>query len=147
MQDITIEVYKSYEAELAAIAALDRAYYLNATPTSAERAEYSMRQDHLEQQRARFYDRLSTAQRSDGAKPRLFRVVIDDCLMGRPVVSASQCMLTHDLNNQLGVVIGHCQLLADFVSENTEASKHLSLILDAVRNMAGRIRGSVCPME
>jgi hypothetical protein len=145
MQDIETEIYKRYESELAAIAEQDRAYYLNPTPTSAERADYVTRQDYLEQARALFYEKVSTARRSEGAKPGLFRVLIDDRLIGRPVVSAPQCMLIHDLNNHLGVVIERCQLLFDYVSHDVEAARQLSLILDVAHQMAERIHGSVCP--
>ena len=48
-----------YEAELAAIAALDRAYYLNAKVTPTDRANYFRRQVDLEQVRTRFYAELS----------------------------------------------------------------------------------------
>lgn len=44
-----------FEAELAAIAALDRAYYLNPCPTLAERRNYAARKLQLEEVRSRFY--------------------------------------------------------------------------------------------
>ena len=55
------EICARFEVELALIAALDRDYNLNPTPTSAERANYYKRQEKLEQIRAQFYadlDRL-----------------------------------------------------------------------------------------
>jgi hypothetical protein len=47
-----------YEKQLAAIAALDRLYYLNPSPTLAERAEYAARQYQLENVRSRYYAEL-----------------------------------------------------------------------------------------
>jgi hypothetical protein len=44
-----------YEAELAAIAALDRRYYSNSCPSCCERADYAARQDKLQALRAGFY--------------------------------------------------------------------------------------------
>jgi hypothetical protein len=81
MQDTTVEICKCFEAELAAMAALDRAYYLNPAPTSAERAEYAMRQDHLELQRARFYEKLSAARQDESPKPGIVRLQVDDRLI------------------------------------------------------------------
>ena len=47
-----------YEAKLALIAALDRAYCLNPEPTAAERANYYKRQEIRERIRAQFYAEL-----------------------------------------------------------------------------------------
>jgi hypothetical protein len=47
-----------YEIELALIASLDRAYYLKPRPTTAERAAYHLRQERLEDVRARLYAEL-----------------------------------------------------------------------------------------
>ena len=44
-----------FEAELATIAALDRAYYLNPFPTLAERRNYAARKIQIEEVRSRFY--------------------------------------------------------------------------------------------
>jgi len=51
-----------YEAELAAIAALDRRYYSNSCPSCCERADYAARQDKLHALRARFLCRGGPAQ-------------------------------------------------------------------------------------
>ena len=53
------DMYMRYAAELEAIAALDREYYLNPLPNLAERAEYYKRQEYLEQIRQRLYSELS----------------------------------------------------------------------------------------
>ena len=72
-------------------------------------------------------------------------MLFNDRLIGQPVMSAPQCRVLHDLNNSLGVVMGRCELLADFVSKDAGAAKHLLAILDAARTMAKRIHGSTCP--
>ena len=51
-----------YAAELEAIAALDREYYLNPSPNFAQRAEYYNRQEYLKQIRQRLYSELSPTQ-------------------------------------------------------------------------------------
>jgi hypothetical protein len=51
--DTETEIYIRYEAELTEIALLDRLYYQKAAPSSADRADYYRRQDHLERVRAR----------------------------------------------------------------------------------------------
>jgi hypothetical protein len=55
-------IYMRYAAELEAIAALDREYYLNPSPNLAQRAEYYNRQEYLEQIRRRLYSELSETQ-------------------------------------------------------------------------------------
>ena len=52
-------ICQRYEAELAAIAALDRCYYLAACPGRSERAAYAIRQAQLENTRTRFYAELT----------------------------------------------------------------------------------------
>ncbi len=56
-----------YEAELAAIAVLDRRYYLNPNAILADRAAYHRRQDRLERIRVRLYAELR--ERPDASKP------------------------------------------------------------------------------
>ena len=53
--DFEDEICRRYEAKLASIAVLDRAYYLKRNPTLAERAEYAERLEELESIRDRFY--------------------------------------------------------------------------------------------
>lgn len=138
------EICERYEAELAAIAASDRAYYLSATPTPADRADYYRRQAYLEQLRTRMSVELSMVRGWENENPGLFRVRVNDRVIGQPVVSAPQCKLGHDLNNYLGVVIGHCELLAELAPKDAAAAKHLSDILEAAHKMAAVIRASPC---
>jgi hypothetical protein len=52
------QLFHRFEAELAAIARLDRRYYLNPSPTLDERRDYAQRQMRLEEARSRFYKEL-----------------------------------------------------------------------------------------
>ena len=54
-----------YEAELAAIAALDRHFYLNPSPSLAERRAYAVRKVRLEEMRFRFYLEFAARQLRD----------------------------------------------------------------------------------
>ena len=54
------QICKRYEAEFAAIAALDRLYYLIPSATIDERREYAARQARLEEMRSRFYSEIAT---------------------------------------------------------------------------------------
>lgn len=54
------EICKRYEAVFAAIATLDRRYYLNPAASTAERRDYAARQAQLEELRSRFYAELAT---------------------------------------------------------------------------------------
>ena len=58
-------ICRFYEAKLAAIAAPDRRYYLNSSPTLTDRAAYAARQAQLEDVRSGFYAELA-AFRKDG---------------------------------------------------------------------------------
>jgi hypothetical protein len=54
------QICRRFKAELAAIAALDHRYYMDASPTVAERADYAARQVQLESTRSRFYSKLGS---------------------------------------------------------------------------------------
>jgi hypothetical protein len=53
------QICTRYAGELSAIAALDRRYYLNPSPTLADRYEYAARQLQLEKTRSMFYSELN----------------------------------------------------------------------------------------
>ena len=53
------EICSRYEAEFAAIAALDRRYYLTPSASIEDRRQYAARQVQLEQLRSRFYAELT----------------------------------------------------------------------------------------
>ena len=69
------QISRCYEAELAAIADLDRRYYLNRAPTRADRSDYAARQVQWENVRSRFYVELA-AFRQSGPQFRSCRSVI-----------------------------------------------------------------------
>ena len=56
------QIVQRYEPQLAAIAALDRAYYLNPSPSVAERSEYASRQEQLEIVRLHLYAKFDSLQ-------------------------------------------------------------------------------------
>ena len=53
------QICRRYEAELAAIATLDRRYYGTTSAAIDERREYAERQVRLEEMRSRFYSDLA----------------------------------------------------------------------------------------
>ena len=55
------------------------------------------------------------------------------------VLSAEGHRLAHDLYNDLNVILGHCSLLSDHLSDNSDEAKHLHLIQEAARHMTNRI--------
>lgn len=57
---------------------------------------------------------------------------------------SERCLLAHDLNNSLNLVISRCEVLGDLISDNREAYKQLVLIQEAARHMAHRISESPC---
>lgn len=70
------EICKRYADELAAIAALDRRYYLNPSPALADRKDYAARQAQLEHTRFRFYAELAAFRQQDLRELRRCRSVI-----------------------------------------------------------------------
>jgi hypothetical protein len=139
------EICNEYEAELAVIAALDRAYYQKTTITSADRADYFKRQEGLETVRVRLYQELATVRRAQSPGHQSFRVTMNDLVSGKPVVSAPQCRLARDLANAVGVIIGRCELLQDSLPKEAGLEKHLDSIRDSARKIALRIKESACP--
>lgn len=62
-------VFNRYAAKLAAIAALDRAYYANPSPSLIERAGYYQRQSVLGRIRLRLYAELDRVRERAGHLP------------------------------------------------------------------------------
>ncbi len=65
-----------FEAELAAIAALDRRYYVNPSPSLAERRAYAARKVELEEMRFRFYVEFAACRQLDVGQFRRCRSII-----------------------------------------------------------------------
>lgn len=51
-------------------------------------------------------------------------------------------LLAHDLLNQLGVIVGNCDLATERLPRDSEATKHLSNIRDAAQAMAVELKGA-----
>jgi hypothetical protein len=62
-------IFRRYAARLEAIAALDRAYYANPSPSLLERAEYHQRKAVLERTRLRLYAELGRVRERAGYLP------------------------------------------------------------------------------
>jgi hypothetical protein len=62
-------IFRRYAAKLEAIAALDRAYYANPSPSLLECAEYHQRKAVLERMRLRLYAELGRARERAGYLP------------------------------------------------------------------------------
>lgn len=75
------EIIQRYELQLAAIAALDRAYYLNPSPAHAERNEYALRQEELEIVRSRLYAEFASL--DEHLRLRRCRCFIRDAVVRR----------------------------------------------------------------
>jgi hypothetical protein len=62
-----------FEAELASIAALDQRYYLNASPSIAERRDYAARKNRLNTMRSQFYAEFARVRQSGALESRRCR--------------------------------------------------------------------------
>ena len=69
------QLFERFEAELSAIASLDRRYYLTPSPTLADRCEYAKRQALLEETRSRFYKQLEVFRKHAASFPRRCRSI------------------------------------------------------------------------
>ena len=126
-----------YADELAEIARLDHNYYVNKAPSRDDRALYALRQERLSRIRSEFW--------WDKYMPNeTFRLQFRDNARGTDIVSAPHCLLAHDANNLLGVVLGRCELLGGLMPDNKAAAAHLSEIAEAAQKMASRIHGGAC---
>jgi hypothetical protein len=65
-----------HETDLAEIAALDRRFYLDPSPSLAERQAYAARKVRLEELRSRFYAEFAARQQKDVPQFRRCRFII-----------------------------------------------------------------------
>ena len=70
------EICKRYAAQLAAIAALDRSYYLNPCANRTDRSDYAARQNYLQEMRFQFYADLASLQHNGFVPHRHCRSLI-----------------------------------------------------------------------
>jgi hypothetical protein len=54
------------------------------------------------------------------------------------------CPLAHSLLDKLTVIVGHCELLAEAQSEDSESAKSLQLIRQAAQSMALELKDHQC---
>jgi hypothetical protein len=64
--------------------------------------------------------------------------------MPRPFV-AERCTLAHDLNNDLAIIVGDCDLLAELLKEQPICFARLKAIKASAMRMADRIETRSCP--
>lgn len=60
------------------------------------------------------------------------------------ISQSERCILAHDFNNSLNLVLSRCELLADLIKDNREACKQLVLIQEAARQVAHRVAERPC---
>ena len=70
------QICARYEAEFAAIAALDRRYYLTSSASVNERREYAARKAQLEERRSQFYADLAACRQRIVSSPRCRSLVL-----------------------------------------------------------------------
>ena len=70
------QICRRYEAQLTAIAALDRRYYVNPAPSLADRADYAARQTQLENTRSMLYAELNAFRPNSLRHPSRCRSII-----------------------------------------------------------------------
>jgi hypothetical protein len=58
-----------------------------------------------------------------------------------PSESEALFLLVHDINNGLGVITGHCELITEHADLDSECAKHVCMILETVHRLAKRING------
>lgn len=56
------------------------------------------------------------------------------------------CILAHDLNNKLSIIVGNCDLLAEEAKHNVQCAERLARIRDLALSMARQVNGHECRM-
>ncbi len=57
------------------------------------------------------------------------------------------CLLSHDLINQLAVIIGNCDLVSKEAPEGSERARRLSLIREVAKKMAKQLHQHECNVD
>jgi hypothetical protein len=63
-----------------------------------------------------------------------------------PVFYGRLCVLAHDLNNKLSVIVGQCEVLSSHEGVTAECAQRLEKIKELAIAMSKRINGSDCRM-
>ena len=58
-----------------------------------------------------------------------------------------QCLLAHDLNNQLAVILGRLDILADRIAPGSDVASQLAIIRATARHMAEHIQTHQCQLS
>ena len=59
---------------------------------------------------------------------------------------SERCLLAHELNNDLTVIYGHCDLLSEVLEIDAEIAMHLRIIREAAGHMARNLVERSCPL-
>jgi nitrogen-specific signal transduction histidine kinase len=70
--------------------------------------------------------------------------VLSHFQMATPATQSERCMLAHDLNNCVSIVVGECELLVNLISNNAEAMERVRIILRTARRMANDLSTRPC---
>ena len=62
----------------------------------------------------------------------------------RPVAASGGCLLAHDMNNKLTVILGNCEILSETVAEESDFGRALKQISGSARSMADRLCTHQC---
>lgn len=65
----------------------------------------------------------------------------------QPVSITLHCTLAHDLNNDLAIILGECDLLEDGVNQKFPRATRLANIRTTARRMANRLATRPCPVD
>ena len=65
---------------------------------------------------------------------------------GAVVESSTKCALAHDFNNQLTIILAHCDFLADQCSASATAQSHLAKISAAARHLSLALASYQCAL-
>ncbi len=75
----------------------------------------------------------------------MLRTADEEEPLRRPVAS-ERCLLAHDLNNNLSLILGRCHLQLEVLDPQSEAAMHARLIQEAAQHMARRMAEGHCPL-
>jgi hypothetical protein len=64
-----------------------------------------------------------------------------------PALYEKLCLLAHDLNNGLGIIAGHCELMVEQMDPDSESARRLLEVRELAFSMAKKINGHECRMS
>lgn len=129
-----LTICERYETYLAAIAELDRVYYLNKTATTADRAAYAARQEEREGIHIRLLAELSLIRTKKPPARASLSIRMDEA-----PTSASVCTLLHELRNDLTAVLCRCETLVEDLSKGRNAANDAASLLELAKRMTRRL--------